>query len=93
MLNRGKSMNFETDVHDDHLRGFITEQNFAEAEEEFPGITTYYEHCRRKPGTFLDLVWQFERTLVARRDLLLGRRPVAAEIASAPRRDEALAVG
>jgi hypothetical protein len=45
------------------LQGFITEKNFDEAEEAFPGIATFYEHCRRKPRTFLDLVWQFESAL------------------------------
>ena len=48
-----------------HLLGFITELDFDQAEEEFPGIGSFYEHCRRKPNTFLELVWQFEDALAA----------------------------
>ena len=54
-------MSDETFVPEDHLQGFITERDFNKAEEAFPGIATYYEHCRRKPATFLNLVWQFEK--------------------------------
>jgi hypothetical protein len=43
-----------------HLRGFITEHDFAQAEEAFPGIATFYEQSPRKPTTFLELVWTFE---------------------------------
>jgi hypothetical protein len=44
----------------DGLQGFITERHFAQAEDAFPGIVTFYELCRTRPTTFLDLVWQFE---------------------------------
>jgi hypothetical protein len=55
------------------LRGFITELNFDEAEEAFPGIATFYKHCRRKPSTFLDLVWQFQKARLAHRDEMRAR--------------------
>ncbi len=54
-------MSDETFIPEDHLRGFITERDFDKAEEIFPGIGSFYEHCRRKPATFLNLVWQFEK--------------------------------
>jgi hypothetical protein len=50
----------------EHLRGFITERDLDQAEEAFPGIAAFYETCLRRPGTFLDLVWQFENDLAAR---------------------------
>ena len=62
-------MNREMLLQDGHLHGFITEQNFDEAEEAFPGIVTFYEHCRTKPMTFLDLVWQFEKALPDHADM------------------------
>jgi hypothetical protein len=40
--------------------GFITEQHLAQAEEEFPGISDYFEACTCKPRTFLELVARFE---------------------------------
>jgi hypothetical protein len=43
------------------LRGFITEVDFPEAEQEFPGITRYYRTCKDKPATFLDLLAAFLR--------------------------------
>jgi hypothetical protein len=67
-------MNFETLIQEDYiLHGFITEQNFDQAEEAFPGIALFYEQCRRKPRTFLDLVWQFEDALADRKDILQAR--------------------
>ena len=56
-------MNGEKRIPEDHLQGFITERDFEKAEEAFPGIATFYEHCWRKPATFLDLVWRFEWAL------------------------------
>ncbi len=44
------------------MRGFITERNFDEAEQEFPGITVYYRSCKEKPATFLDLLAAFLRS-------------------------------
>jgi hypothetical protein len=41
--------------------GFITERDFDAAEREFPGIQRLYESLVRKPRTFLELVWQWER--------------------------------
>jgi hypothetical protein len=41
--------------------GFITERDFDAAEREFPGIQRLYEQLVRKPRTFLELVWQYER--------------------------------
>jgi hypothetical protein len=43
------------------MRGFITERDFASAECEFPGISRLYEALIKKPATFLELVWQWER--------------------------------
>jgi hypothetical protein len=40
--------------------GFITEQHLSEAEEEFPGISRFFEACTCKPRTFLELVALFE---------------------------------
>ena len=59
-------MKYEQLTGDEHLRGFITERDFDEAEEVFPGIAAFYGHCLRRPGTFLDLVWQFENDLSVR---------------------------
>ena len=42
------------------LKGFVTERHFAMAEEEFPGISSFYAACSPKPKTFLDLVVLFE---------------------------------
>jgi len=64
-------MNSETLIQEDHLLlGFITERNFDEADETFPGIATFYNQCRSKPRTFLDLVWQFEDALADRKNML-----------------------
>jgi hypothetical protein len=41
------------------LKGFVTERHFAQAEEEFPGISRFYETCSPKPGTFLELVMTY----------------------------------
>jgi hypothetical protein len=43
------------------MRGFITERDFASAECEFPGICRLYQMLVKKPATFLELVWQWER--------------------------------
>ncbi len=42
------------------MRGFITDKNLEEAEASFPGIRRFYADLAAKPGTFLELVWQFE---------------------------------
>jgi hypothetical protein len=63
-------MSCETLTREEHLlHGFITEENFDEADEAFPGIARFYEQCRTKPTTFLDLVWQFEDA-IANRDAI-----------------------
>lgn len=54
-------MTYDALIEEPHLRGFITDLD--QAEEEFPGITRFYEHCWRKPITFLELLWQFEDAL------------------------------
>jgi hypothetical protein len=64
-LDAEDDMTYDALIEEPHLRGFITELDFDRAEEEFPGITSFYEHCRRKPTTFLDLLWQFEDALAA----------------------------
>jgi hypothetical protein len=45
------------------LRGFVTERHFAMAEEEFPGISSFYAACSPKPFTFLDLLARFHSVL------------------------------
>lgn len=42
------------------MGGFITERDFDTAENEFPGIRSFYEHLAQKPRTFLELVWKYE---------------------------------
>ena len=41
--------------------GFITERHLGQAEEAFPGIVRFFESLSRKPRTFLELVFWFER--------------------------------
>jgi hypothetical protein len=41
------------------MRGYITEANFDECEEAFPGIVDFYRRLIKKPGTFLELVREF----------------------------------
>jgi len=69
-------MNCEKLIQQNHLQGFITEENLDQAEEAFPGIATFYEHCRRKPSTFLDLVWQFGKNLADHDDVLKAGIPL-----------------
>jgi hypothetical protein len=38
------------------MRGYITEENFEECEEEFPGIVDFYRCLAVKPRTFLELM-------------------------------------
>ena len=39
--------------------GYITEANFDECEEAFPGIVEFYRRLIAKPRTFLELVHAF----------------------------------
>jgi hypothetical protein len=41
------------------MRGLITELDFMEVEEQFPGIVRYYRELQDKPTTFLELLWGF----------------------------------
>jgi hypothetical protein len=50
-----------------HMRGFITEQHFEQAEAEFPGIRAVYAACEVKPRTFIELVFAYLRA-AGRRD-------------------------
>ena len=43
------------------MRGLITERHFDTAERWFPGIRRLYHALARKPLTFLELVWEYER--------------------------------
>jgi|KBSSwiStaDraftv2_1062776.scaffolds.fasta_scaffold1952531_2 hypothetical protein len=43
------------------MRGWITELHFESAESLFPGIRRFYSDLPRKPLTFLELVWEYER--------------------------------
>lgn len=45
------------------MQGLITELHFASAEKWFPGIRRFYEALSRKPLTFLELVWEYERQI------------------------------
>jgi hypothetical protein len=65
-ISRGTSMKREQLTGDEHLGGFITERDFDLAEEAFPGIAAFYEGCLIRPGTFLELVWQFANAPLAR---------------------------
>jgi len=41
------------------MRGFITERDFDEAEDAFPGIARFYASLPNKPRTFLELTWLY----------------------------------
>lgn len=43
------------------MQGLITERHFVVAERCFPGIRRLYRELLRKPATFLELVWEYER--------------------------------
>ena len=43
------------------MQGLITELHFVSAERWFPGIRSFYDHLARKPLTFLELVWEYQR--------------------------------
>jgi hypothetical protein len=45
------------------MQGMITELHFVSAEKWFPGIRRFYEALNRKPLTFLELVWEYEREI------------------------------
>jgi hypothetical protein len=47
------------------MSGFITERNFDECEEAFPGIAAFYRQLIQKPRTFLELVFAFLHRLEA----------------------------
>jgi hypothetical protein len=44
-----------------HLHGVLTERDLPAAEAEFPGITAFFAQCARKPATFLELVFAYDR--------------------------------
>ncbi len=54
------------------MQGYITEADFAQAEEVFPGITALYESLEEKPSNFLELVWLYNDIYGER-----GPRPTA----------------
>jgi hypothetical protein len=45
------------------MRGFITEQHFEQAEEEFPGIRACYAACEVPPTTFIELLAHYLRMI------------------------------
>jgi hypothetical protein len=59
------------------MRGYITEANFDECEEAFPGIVEFYSRLAVKPGTFLELVHAF----MSRVSACAGDEPPAAAAA------------
>ena len=42
------------------MKGFITDSELGQADQVFPGIAAFFESLLEKPGTFLELVGQFE---------------------------------
>lgn len=46
------------------LKGLVTAADLPQAEREWPGLQAFYRDLPRqdRPGTFLELVWQFERS-------------------------------
>ena len=46
----------EQESKTESLAGFITERHFDQAEQEFPGITRFYQACFPRPCTFLELL-------------------------------------
>jgi hypothetical protein len=45
------------------MRGLIKECHFDSAEKCFPGIRKFYLTLSHKPATFLELVWEYEKTV------------------------------
>ena len=45
------------------MQGFITDCHFDSAERWFPGIRRFYLTLVNKPATFLELVWEYERSV------------------------------
>jgi hypothetical protein len=41
------------------MLGYITETDFQECDEAFPGIARYYRELKDKPKTFLELFWAY----------------------------------
>jgi len=59
------------------MKGFITDSELGQADQVFPGIAAFFESLLDKPGTFLELVGQFqhwgERSQARPRDQLESR--------------------
>jgi hypothetical protein len=49
-------------VNTTHLRGFVTEDDLPDAEQEWPGLQDFLRRIppHQRPATFLELVWRFE---------------------------------
>lgn len=45
------------------MQGFIRDCHFDSAERCFPGIWRFYLTLVNKPATFLELVWEYERSV------------------------------
>jgi len=60
------------------LRGLITEIDFDEVDQCFPGIVRYYRELKEKPLTFLELLWGFTHSDCSR----VAPVPVASPAAS-----------
>lgn len=41
------------------LQGFVSEHDYQDVEEAFPGIWRYYAELADKPCTFLELAWRY----------------------------------
>ena len=41
------------------MQGMITERDFLQIEQSFPGLYCFYQGLKTKPTTFLELVWLF----------------------------------
>ena len=62
------------------MRGYITEIDFEQVDEAFPGIIIYYKQLRTKPTTFLELLWGFthrEQLCAETVQIVAGQRPRA----------------
>ena len=42
------------------MEGLITQKNSSQIEKQFKGILRFYRFLKKKPATFLELLWKFE---------------------------------
>jgi hypothetical protein len=68
------------------MRGLVTDADLAEAEKEWPGLREFLDHLplQQRPGTFLELVWRFEREHLPWNEQRVPHAPVLERAAGAP---------